>query len=121
MGASDSAWRSLSGDPLDGDKIVRFIFCDEAGISNPEHEPFAVVAAVIIDADRQLHAIERHLAKLVDRHIRPRHREGFVFHATELFNGSYSKKATFRRLKADEHGPVEYPLECRLRIADDLA
>jgi hypothetical protein len=45
------------------------------------------VAGVIIDADKQLVALERHLDKIVARHIPDTHRDNFVFHATHLFNG----------------------------------
>ena len=54
--------QSLSGTPLSGDKVMRLVFMDEAGISNPEQEPFVTVSGVIVDADRLLIAIERHLA-----------------------------------------------------------
>lgn len=60
---------------------------DEAGISRPEEEPHLVVAAVIVDADDKLVAVERHLDKLVKKHIPEHLQDGFVFHAHELFNG----------------------------------
>ena len=66
---------------------MRLVYVDEAGISDKKQEPFLVVAGVIIDTDKQLVALERHLDKIVARHIPPQHRENFVFHASHLFNG----------------------------------
>ena len=43
--------KSLSGHPLEGNRLVRFIYVDEAGIS--KHEPIAVVTGVIVHADTQ--------------------------------------------------------------------
>ncbi len=106
------AWRSLSGAPLDGENVTRFVYVDEAGISNPAHEPFVVVAGVIVHADKQLNELERRLQGLVDKHIPAAERAGFVFHAKELFNGGGK---VFRR---DNGG---WPLSKRLEIANDLA
>ncbi len=78
---------SLSGVPLDGGNLVRMVYLDEAGISNPEHEPFIVVAGVIIHADCQWKAIEAHIRSLVADFIPQSDQDGFVFHATELFSG----------------------------------
>jgi hypothetical protein len=108
---------AFGGGQLQGDRLVRLVYVDEAGISNPKQEPFLVVAAVVIDADKKLVAIERHLNRLVDRHIPERHRDGFVFHATELFNRG---GPVFKRPEPGEENP-EWPLERRLGIADDLA
>jgi Protein of unknown function (DUF3800) len=92
--------------------MSRFVYVDEAGISRPE--PFLVVLGVIVHADKQLIAIERHLDKIVARWIPEAHRDGFVFHATELFNGN-TKKPIFNK------NDPEWPLDKRLKIADELA
>jgi hypothetical protein len=97
---------------------LRLVYIDEAGISNRAQEPFLTVAGIIVDADNKLNAIENYLERLVNRHIPEEHRSGFVFHATELFNGGGK---IFKREKADLIGPHEWPLERRLRIADELA
>src|SRR5438874_380349 len=57
--------RCFGGGKLEGDRIVRLVFLDEAGTSNPEHEPYLVVAAVIVDADKKLIAVQAHLDSLV--------------------------------------------------------
>jgi hypothetical protein len=46
---------------------MRLIYLDEAGVS--KHEPIAVVAGAIINADRSLIAIEDYLDSLIEKHI----------------------------------------------------
>jgi hypothetical protein len=93
---------------------VRLVFLDEAGTSNPEHEPYLVVAAVIVDADKKLIAAQKYLDELVTRHIPLRHQDGFVFHATHIFNGGGK---IFKRGSRNDQNP-EWPLEddCRSRL-----
>ena len=50
---------------IDGDDLVRLIYLDEAGISNPAHEPFLVVAGILIHGDKQWKLIEGDLVNLV--------------------------------------------------------
>lgn len=64
---------------------MRFAYLDEAGVS--ENEPFCVVAAVVVDADRQLKGLEQALSELADDCAPPGKRSGFVFHGTELYGG----------------------------------
>jgi hypothetical protein len=74
---------------------VRLVYMDEAGISKAAEEPFTVVAGVVVHADHQLNCVESALERILIRHIPERVRDGFVFHATELFNGG----KTLRREK----------------------
>jgi Protein of unknown function (DUF3800) len=104
--------RSLSGHALHGSSLMRLVYMDEAGISNPKQEPFLVVAGVLIHADRNLIEIERYLDRLVAQYIPPEHQSDFVFHATELFNGGG------RVFKRDD---PRYPLAVRLEIASRIA
>ena len=97
---------------------MRLVYFDEAGISKAEEEPFVVVAGVLVHGDGVLNGVKAHLERLMARHIPAHYHDGFVFHAKELFNGGGK---VFKRLKRDEHGPPEFPLERRLQIADDLA
>jgi hypothetical protein len=97
---------------------MRLVYMDETGISHGRDEPFAIVAGIIVDPDRKLTAIERHLECILERHIPAQLCDGFVFHAKEIFNGGGK---VFKREKPDMVGPVEWPLERRLAIADDLA
>lgn len=91
---------------------MRLVYVDEAGLSNAKEEPFLVVGAVVVNADKQLVATERRLDALVERWIPEEHREGFVFHAMEIFNGGGK---VFRR------DDPAWPLSRRLELADDLA
>jgi hypothetical protein len=61
---------------------------DASGLSNPEHEPFVVVAGVMIDADKQWKKITNYLSEMVDEFAPDEHRSEFAFHATELFSGT---------------------------------
>ena len=110
--------RSLSGNRLDGNRLLRLVYLDEAGLSKPSEEPFLVVAGIIVDADKKLTAIERHLERIAVRNIRSEMLDGFVFHAKEIFNGGGK---VFKREKSDFVGPVEWPLSRRLALADELA
>ncbi len=60
---------SLSGDPLAGNKLVRFAFIDEAGTS--KYDPYAVVAGVVVHGDDELIPLEEHLEGLARKHIPP--------------------------------------------------
>lgn len=91
---------------------MRLIYLDEAGVSNKAQEPWLVVGGVIVDADRQLVALERKLTELRDVYIPEEKREGFIFHATELFNGG---GRVFNRKLG------QWPLEKRLEIAERIA
>src|ERR1700722_20191961 len=77
--------RAFGGGPLQGQKLVRFIFLDEGGIS--KREPWVVVAGVFVHGDNQVVALDERLAFLVKKHIPEELRDGFVFHATELWSG----------------------------------
>jgi hypothetical protein len=46
---------------------VRITYLDEAGTS--ASEPFFAVAAILIEADKQLAAVERYVEDLVETHI----------------------------------------------------
>jgi hypothetical protein len=65
---------------------VRFVFLDEGGISS--HEPVAVVAGVVVQADEQLIPLERALERLKRKHIPEEHWDDFVFHAKEIWSGT---------------------------------
>lgn len=101
--------RALGGGRLDGRKLVRLVYLDEAGISNPTQEPYVVVAGIIVHADHQLEPLEKALNNLIAKHIPEDQQERFVFHAKDLFHGG----GVFDRQK--------WTLEKRLQIADEIA
>lgn len=77
--------RSISGVNLSGDKLVKFAYIDESGISI--NERISTVAGVIIDADAQWRRVEDHLHALVREYVPERHREAFKgFHTADLFH-----------------------------------
>ena len=104
--------KSFFGLPLKKGKLVRFIYLDEAGISDNGKEPHAVVAGVIVHVDDQLEKIRRHLSEIYNRHVLPKHRNRFVLHTKELFSGTSGEKVFSRD---------EYSLESRLNMADEIA
>ena len=66
---------------------MRLVYLDEAGISNPQQEPYLVVAGIIVHADEQWYALEQYLRDMVTDFIPPSLRAGFTFHANQLFAG----------------------------------
>jgi hypothetical protein len=93
--------------PVEGRKVVRFVFLDEGGIS--KREPFIVVGDAVVHGDEQLTPLEDHLDELIAKHIPEEDREGFVFHSKDIFSGT-------RYFKDRE----KWPIERRLAILDDL-
>jgi hypothetical protein len=96
----------LSGVEIDGNSLMRFVYLDESGISSKE--TITVVAGVIIDADKQLLAVEAYLNDLIDEYVPNEHRKGFVFHATHLFHGS------------KVFDPLKYPMARRREVLKKL-
>lgn len=64
---------------------MRLIFIDEAGTS--AIEPVCVVAAVIVEADRELRVVREELSRAIFEGVPPIYRNNFLFHATEIFSG----------------------------------
>jgi Protein of unknown function (DUF3800) len=65
---------------------LRFAHLDEAGTSS--REPNAVVAGIVTDPDRQWIALHQYLSDMADALIPPDLREGFIFHAKDIWHGS---------------------------------
>jgi uncharacterized protein DUF3800 len=99
-----------SGVPLEGFRLVRVVYLDESGQSS--REPRIVQAGVIVHGDSQIVPIEAHLEELVVKHIPPESRDGFVFHATDIYGGG-PKDCIF-------HDKKEWPEERRWALLDDL-
>jgi hypothetical protein len=64
---------------------MRHIYVDEAGTS--ASEPISVVAAIIVQPGSQLRAVQQEISRVLDVYVPSKFREGYVFHATELFSG----------------------------------
>ena len=75
---------AFGGGPLVGDRLVRVIYVDETG--HDARQRRCVVAGVIIDPDRQWRTLSVSIEALKEN-VPPEFRPGFIFHATDLFNG----------------------------------
>jgi len=77
---------------------VRLVYLDEAGISATERT--CVVAAVIVEPDRQYPDLQTRIDALITTAVPEQYRDGFSFHARDLISGSkrypsaFSKAAT---------------------------
>jgi hypothetical protein len=91
---------------------MRLAYIDESGTGKVEHDPYLVVTAIIVNADAQMLDVKKHLRRMVEHFIPKEHQSGFVFHATELFNGGGKL--------FDRKNPIVSKDRC-LEIADELA
>ena len=101
---------SASGVMAEGNRIVRVAYTDESGIS--PNQTVLVQAAVIVHGDNQIVPIEDYLDELIVKHIPAESREGFVFHATDIY-WPHDKKSIF-------YDHDVWPQERRWAILDDL-
>lgn len=67
--------------------MARIAYIDEAGIANPQHEPTVVVAGIIMHVDTEWRPLHDHFNGLVERFVPEGKREGFVFHAKDIWHG----------------------------------
>jgi hypothetical protein len=77
--------KALFGGKLNGGAPVYYIYVDEAGTS--AKEPVTVVVGVIIHADTQWRIAQEHLEKVLDDFVPPDLRQGFIFHAKNIWSG----------------------------------
>jgi hypothetical protein len=96
--------------PLCGDNLVRIAFLDESGRSRGE--PFIVVAGPIVHGDRTYRQLVVHLRNIATQFIPEDDRNGFIFHAKDIYHcsGPY-----FKPRKTD------WPPERRLPILQALS
>jgi hypothetical protein len=84
---------SLSGHELLGTRtskrlaMVRHVYMDEGGKSNPLHEPFVVEAAIIVDIDKHKRDVETVLHELACEYL-PEHNRRAPFHAKDIWHGT---------------------------------
>ena len=62
---------------------MKNIYVDESGISAPE--PVSIVCSVIIDEGEQSDSVRKQIEELFDKYVPKDQREGFVFHAMDLY------------------------------------
>jgi hypothetical protein len=87
---------------------LRLTYFDDAGLFNSQHEPFIVIGGMVVHGDDQLIPLENRLDELVEKHISIEDRNGFIFHAMEIWSGG-------RYFNRDK-----WSFETRVRILDDL-
>ena len=67
--------------------MARFAYLDEAGISSTRHEPWLVVAGLLVHGDHQLDKLYSDIEGLIERHIPYEYRAGLVLHACDVYGG----------------------------------
>lgn len=77
--------RAFGGGELKGDKLVRFAYLDEAGISNQRTEPSVVIAGVIVHADSQWRILHEHFKSLREKFSI---QDNCIFHAKDIWQGN---------------------------------
>lgn len=83
MMLDDCRSRAIFGDRLWGDRLMRFVYMDEAGTS--ANEPITMVVGLIVNADAQLMDAEAAIREVLDG-VPKVYRDGFVFHADSVWN-----------------------------------
>ena len=86
MDAYSPSARSFGGGLLEGSKLVRIAYLDEAGISNPKHEPWLVVGGIILHADEHWRPLDEHFRAIGRRYLPDDPKP--VFHAKDIFHGT---------------------------------
>jgi hypothetical protein len=66
---SPSSGCGFGGGALIGERAVRITCLDEAGVSNPEQEPYLVVAGVMIEPDRRYGPLDMRLRSLAEEYL----------------------------------------------------
>jgi len=67
---------------------MRFVYMDEAGISNPAQEPYMVVAGVLVNPDKQWKELDAYYRNLAADLFPDEVPYRFVFHAHHIWHGS---------------------------------
>jgi hypothetical protein len=91
---------------------VQLVYLDEAGISNKMHEPYLVVAGVIVNADQKWKHLEQHFLALAEEltpDFVPYYGKQLIFHAKDIWHGT----GLFDRKK--------WSLATRMKILEQLA
>jgi hypothetical protein len=101
---------SCAGVPLEGGSFVRVTYMDESG--NSPKDPILIEAAVILHGDDQVIPVEERLQHLIEKHIPRDKRDGFYFHASDIYSGGDKKCIFFDK--------QEWPDEKRWAILDDI-
>ncbi|WP_084420661.1 DUF3800 domain-containing protein [Henriciella litoralis] len=104
----------LFGGRLEGNKLARFIYMDEAGTA--QHEPVTIVTAVIVDPDTQLFEAERVIREANEAVPAEFRQDGWVFHATDVFSNSLKYDARWSLTQRVDYMCQMMALPRRLRL-----
>src|SRR5438552_1795402 len=99
--ALERPW-SISGVKLRGSNMSRSVYLDESGTDI--HSSVAVVAAVIVDNDKQWKPVERYIYDLIQEFAPPDIQDGFVLHAKDLFH-CWTKNVFDKKKHSFPQGP----------------
>lgn len=79
----------MIGSPQSAELVLRHVYFDEAGIGNPDIEPYTVVAGVMLHVDDQYTPLQTYLLEMADNLVGPSKERplDFVFHAKDLWHG----------------------------------
>lgn len=77
---------SFSGHPLKDGELLRYIYSDESGTNFKDK--VSIVAGIILKPDFEWKALHGELERLKDKHVPKEIRDGFVFHAQDVFQGT---------------------------------
>ena len=80
--------RAFGSGALMGSNFGRFVYLDEAGVSNQRQEPWLVVGGLLVHADTQLNKLYKELEAVTARHIPEEYREDLVMHASDIYGGN---------------------------------
>src|SRR5687767_13402224 len=64
-----------------------FAYLDESGIGDINNEKHVVIAGVLV-SDQKVDALEKRIAEVRDKHVPEKYRNGFIFHAADLYQGN---------------------------------
>jgi hypothetical protein len=82
------------------------VYLDESGIGDIQNEKYVVVAGVVVQAE-QYKAVQKRIEDVRDRYVPEKYRKGFVFHATDLFQGSEKLISRDEFPMAERHNALE--------------
>lgn len=91
------------------------VYLDESGIGDIKLERYVVVAGVIVEAD-QYEAVKQKIEAVRDKYVPEEYRNGFVFHATDLFQGSEKRISRAEFPTEQRHNA----LEALISIVDEM-
>lgn len=107
--ASWDGLHAFGGGPLCGDKWVRTLYLDETGTGKVEHEPYLIMAGVIINVDKQYMAIKEYMRSLLEGATPEGQPIPKCLHAVDIYHGY------------GEFPKAAWPEDIRYELLDEVA